>query len=100
MLGSEVVVGIVEEIGDELIGFCRVLSDRGFRAWIHGVLVREDFRGKGFGRRIMEYLLGCPEFALIHNVCLSCAPEKNAFYSKWGFQVVENETIMKAATRR
>jgi FMN phosphatase YigB (HAD superfamily)/RimJ/RimL family protein N-acetyltransferase len=100
VLGSEFVVGVIESASDDLVGFCRVVTDRGFRAWIHGLIVREELRGLGLGRLIMREVLASDELQGIHSVSLTCAPRMQAFYRKWGFEVKEMETVMNLSLRQ
>ena len=99
LLGSEFFLGLIETMSHDLVGFCRVVSDRGFRAWIHGLIVRTDWRGKGLGRLMMERVLESKELNGIHSVSLTCAPKMNPFYAKWGFEIFENETVMRLNLR-
>lgn len=94
ILGSDLAFGLIHQETDDLIGFCRVISDRGFRAWIHGLVVRQEFRNLGLGRRMMDHLLASKELASIRSIALTCDPGMIAFYRKWGFQDLQGLTCM------
>jgi GNAT superfamily N-acetyltransferase len=100
VLGSEFVIALNHIESGDLIGFCRVISDRGFRAWISGVVVRKDFRGRGLGRKLIDVVLTAPELSGIHSVSLTCAPAMIPFYTKWGFEIHEDELVMNLPLRR
>ncbi len=100
LCGAEFVIGIIETQTDDLVGFCRVVSDRGFRALLYGVLVRHGYRGLGLGRVLLEQVVGAKEVAGIHSIDLSCAREMNEFYTKFGFELREQETVMRLKLRR
>ncbi len=99
VLGAELIIGVVDRESGDLVGFCRVVSDRGFRAWIYGLLVRDDFRGLGIGRLIMEQAISHEAFVDVHAMELTCSPNMHEFYSKFGFKLRDSETVMKLTRR-
>jgi GNAT superfamily N-acetyltransferase len=98
--GSEFLVAAVECCSNDLAGFCRVISDQGFRSWMFGMLVREDLRGMGIGRAIMDRIVHAREVAEIHSLSLTCAPDMIPFYEKWGFELRDSEVVMSRPVRR
>jgi ribosomal protein S18 acetylase RimI-like enzyme len=85
LLGSDVVVGLVDEASDQLVGFARVITDRVFLAVVLDVIVAPAFRGSGLGARLIDELLARPELADVDSIELVCQPELVAFYRRWGF---------------
>ena len=83
--GPSLTFGLVEEPSDELVGFTRVLSDGAYVALVLDVIVRRDRRGRGYGRSLMDAVLGDPRLANVHSVELVCQPELIAFYAALGF---------------
>ena len=68
---------------DVLIGFGRALSDGAYQAALYDCVVSEDYRGRGFGKRIVGEILS----KLSHcNVILYASPGKEGFYAKLGFR--------------
>lgn len=80
------ILALIEKETDNLVGFTRVLTDDVKYAYIHDVLVQDDFQGKGLGRYLIEAALSHP--SLKHIVCfeLLCLPDKVPFYSKFNFK--------------
>jgi ribosomal protein S18 acetylase RimI-like enzyme len=68
---------------ERMVGFARCTSDRAFNAQINNVVVDEDFRGRGIGRRLVEPLLHDSEQA---SYLLRAEPESLGFYEKLGFE--------------
>ncbi len=95
VLGSASVVGVVDQQTGDLIGFCRVLADRGYHAWIAGLLVRNDFRGLGLGRKIMNRVLSFENVRATRSLRLACASDVIEFYRKWDFEIFEGIQVMK-----
>jgi len=74
--------------GDMLIGFCKASASR--TLGVVGLLfVREEFRGKGYGRRLMEgalsYLRG--RGVDLIDLRMVAGNPAQALYEKYGFQV-------------
>lgn len=97
--GSEVFVALEEISTGDIVAFGRVISDRGFRAWILGLIVRPDQRGQGLGRIMMDYLMQLPELQRVHSIGLCCEDEMIPFYAKWGFQLRETQRVMTCYPR-
>jgi len=69
--------------GDILFGVGRALSDGVSQAAIYNIALVEKYRGRGFGKVIVEELIkqvpGC-------NVILYTAPHLASIYEHWGFR--------------
>lgn len=91
---SGVIVAFAEPDTDRLIAFCRVVTDFVFRATIYDVIVVPDWRGTGVGRLLMDAVSSHPRLQKVSSIWLSCAPDKVAFYEKWGFTVF-NEDVKR-----
>jgi GNAT superfamily N-acetyltransferase len=48
-------------LGDQQVGFARVVSDFATFAYLGDVFVLEDFRGRGLSKRLMETIVTQPE---------------------------------------
>lgn len=68
---------------DQLIGFCRAISDGAYQAAVYDCAVLPEFQGKGIGTIIMENIL--PRISHC-NVILYASPGKEGFYQKLGFR--------------
>ena len=93
---TPIVLGLVDAQTDELVAFCRVLTDGVFLATILDVIVRTSRRGEGLGRRLMDEVLAVPNVASAASIELVCQPELFAFYRRWGFsEDVGRSTLMR-----
>ena len=71
--------------GGELVGMGRALSDGVSDAYIQDVVVRTDYRGQGWGQKIVSRLVEELRAAGIDWIGLIGAPGTGAFYEKLGF---------------
>ena len=85
---SALVVGAYLEDGSQ-IGFLRVVSDKVRFAYLADVVVNEDFRRQGVGRKMVTYALSHPELADVYQWLL-VTMDAHGVYGKCGFEVVKN----------
>lgn len=83
---TSMMVGLIEKDTNQLIGFCRVLTDFAFRATIYDVMVADDWKGLGLGTRLMATLCEHPRLQRVSVLYLACEPDLAPFYAKWGFE--------------
>ena len=99
LASTPIQVGLVDLRTDELVAFCRALTDRTFLALILDVIVAPARRGQGLGERLMDELLAIPEVRHAASIELVCQPELIPFYERWGFTAnVARSTLMRKAT--
>ncbi len=91
LTNSSLIVAFAEPENERLLAFCRVLTDFVFRAVIYDVIVVPDWRGLGVGRLLMDAVSSHPRLQRVSSIWLSCAPDKVAFYEKWGFSVFSDD---------
>jgi len=84
-----VVVAFADADTDELIAFACVMTDGAFRALLMDVIVREDQRGTGLGRTLMDAVLSHPAVKGTKRLDLYCLPEMVPFYEMFGFSHFE-----------
>lgn len=85
ILLNSLIFGIIEDESKKLIGFARVLTDEIKYAFIFDVMISEAYQGKGFGRILMKSILSHHKLQDIKNFELTCVPDLESFYSKFGF---------------
>lgn len=78
------VVGIVDE-HDDLIAFSRVLTDGVFKAQIYDVIVSDEYRGHGIGKRLLHEIKTHKALKRVKHIELYCKPDMVPFYEKYGF---------------
>ncbi len=82
--GSQLVLGLVNQ-QDELLAFCRVLTDYTIKALIFDLIVAPAFRQQGYAARLIEELKQADELQRIRHFELYCLPELYGFYKQYGF---------------
>lgn len=86
--------GMYDEVGKQ-IGFARVATDFALFAYIMDVCVFEEFRGKGFGKELMNYIINYPSMRGIRRIMLA-TKDAHGLYEKYGFKVAaQPETLME-----
>jgi predicted GNAT family N-acyltransferase len=85
LAASAVVVCVVDEDRDDLVGFARAISDETYLAVVLDVIVAPVTRGQGVGRLLVDTLLAHPKIAEVNSVELVCQPTLVSFYERWGF---------------
>ena len=88
--------------GERVVAMARLLGDMGLDYYIKDVVVRPEYQGRGLGRLLVDELLrfirahGVPGTGIFVELC--AAPDKAAFYEKFGFDANE-ELRMKQMLR-
>lgn len=83
---SDVIIALVRD-DEELIGFCRVLTDFVYRGTLYDVIIKPDYRKMGFGAKLLDAVINHPQLKEVENIALYCLPEMIPFYERWGFQI-------------
>ncbi len=81
---SYLVLGFIDS--GELIGFCRVISDGVYKAFLFDVIVKDGYRNNRIGSMIMKTVLNHDRLKDIDHIELYCPDEITEFYKKLGFQ--------------
>ncbi len=82
---SSVIIALEEVETSRLIGFSRVLSDGCYKALIFDVIVAEDQRATGLGRRLVDLIFAHLLNRDVHHKELYCLPELVPYYRAWEF---------------
>ncbi|WP_071191184.1 GNAT family N-acetyltransferase [Trichormus sp. NMC-1] len=83
--GSDIIIALVGD-NEELIGFCRVLTDFVYRGTLYDVIIKSNYREMGFGAKLLDEVINHPQLQEVENIALYCLSEMIPFYEKWGFQ--------------
>lgn len=81
--------------GNELVGMGRALSDGVSDAYIQDIVVRTDYRGQGWGGKIVNLLVSELRAAGIDWIGLIGAPGTKPFYEMLGFNEMPQFVPMK-----
>ncbi len=79
----------------EQIGFARVLTDEVVFAHIMDVIIFEEFKGQGIGKKLVEHILKDSRMKDVLTICLK-TKDAHAFYEKYGFEPVGNSDLWMA----
>lgn len=82
-------------INDEIISTATIIFEKKLRynklcAHIEDVGVHKDYRGQGYGKMIVDYVVGVAENKECYKIKLCCSDKNVGFYSKLGFHVSSN----------
>ena len=69
---------------DEQVGYARMITDHATFGWLADVWVAESVRGKGLGRRMVQWFIDHPEFSGIRRIALVTA-DAHGVYEGVGF---------------
>lgn len=83
---SSLVVGAFLPDGTQ-IGYARVVSDKTRFAYILDVYIQENYRQKGIGQKILEYILAHEELKDVYQWML-ITDDAHGLYGKFGFEPV------------
>lgn len=75
----------------DLIAFARVLTDYTFKAFILDVLVKDEYRNLGIGKKLIREIKNHPELSKVKSFELYCKEETIGFYEQFGFKQFPDE---------
>jgi len=84
LAGSDMIIAFVNE-KQELIAFCRLLSDSVYRSVIYDVIIHSNYPNMGLGTKLVDAVLNHPDLKEVELIALYCLPEMVQFYQRWGF---------------
>ena len=79
---DSVVVGIIKTIMER-----KLYSEKCYVAHIEDVVIDQEYRGLGIGKKMVDYILAVSKDYGCYKVKLYCKDSNVAFYEKSGFQV-------------
>jgi N-acetylglutamate synthase-like GNAT family acetyltransferase len=80
-------------LNNKQIGFARVVSDYTIFAYIMDVFIAEEFRGNGYSKILMEYVMKEPSLKDIQRWGLATV-DAHFLYKKFGFTQLEHPERM------
>lgn len=93
---STVVIGLINNETEELVGFARVITDSIYRAFVFDVMTKESFRNNGIGTILMNYILEHPLVREVDRLELYCPDRLVGYYEKFGFSTdVNGSNLMR-----
>lgn len=85
ILNSSIAVGAWD--GEQLVGFCRAISDGVYRAYIEDVVVLQSHRNQGIGKLLMNRLQ--KELKEIDIVSLFCSADLENYYQQFRYKATK-----------
>lgn len=93
--GSFAFAVVIDSVSGKAIGMGRILSDGVSDAYLQDLVILPEYRGEGFGRKLVEFLL---EYCLSQGIIwigLISEPGQDGFYSSLAFKPMDKHTPMK-----
>ena len=84
---SSFCVGLFD--GSKQVGFCRIITDYATFAYLCDVFIVEEYRGRGWGKEMIDFCLNHPDLNNLRQWLL-LTKDAQKFYQKCGFKQVEN----------
>ncbi len=79
-------------LGEQQVGFARMVTDYATFANLVDVFVLEEFRGRGFSRILLEAIHSHPELQGLRRITLATS-DKHSLYSKFGYSLLGRPEI-------
>ena len=86
--------GLYVKSAEQQIGFARIATDYVVFAWIMDVFIDDRFKGKGYGKKLVEYIMNYPKLSNINGFGLRTS-DAHGLYQQFGFtEIPDPETWM------
>lgn len=85
----------IDKKTNKAVGMGRLLSDGVSDAYIQDLVVLNEYRGEGIGKKIVKFLLDVCEKNHIQWIGLISEPNQDLFYEKIGFKKMKNYIPMR-----
>ena len=76
-------------LGEEQIGFARVVTDTATFGYLADVFILPEHRGKGLSKRLAAFILDYPSLQGLRRIML-VTRDAHGLYERFGFQPIEN----------
>ncbi len=86
---------VIDKDEDKTIGMGRILSDGISDAYFQDLVILDEYRNKGFGKRLVKFLVDFCISEGIKWIGLISEPGQDGFYSSLGFKHMKDYTPMK-----
>jgi N-acetylglutamate synthase-like GNAT family acetyltransferase len=71
-----------------MMGFARVVTDKVVFAYLMDLFIFEQFRGKGFGKKLVKYIVEHPDLQV--RLCFLSTKDAHGLYKKFGFSEMDD----------
>jgi glucosamine-phosphate N-acetyltransferase len=69
----------------------KIIHNMGKVAHIEDIVTDNKFRGKGYGKMMIEYLIEKAKEHQVYKIILNCSDDNIKFYEKCGFELKSNQ---------
>ena len=69
----------------------KIIHNMGKTAHIEDIVADNKFRGKGYGKMMIEYLIDKAKENQVYKIILNCLDDNIKFYEKCGFELKSNQ---------
>ena len=76
-----------------MLGFARVVTDKIIFAYLMDVFILEEYRGRGLGKMLMNYIMESSELKQVKKWLLATA-DAQGLYQKYGFTPLAHPEIL------
>jgi ribosomal protein S18 acetylase RimI-like enzyme len=84
---------------EQLIGFGRAVTDYSIFAYLMDIFILEEYQNQGLGKKMMEYILNCPELKGLTRIMLGTR-DAQEFYRRFGFNIFSKpENFMEIVSK-
>lgn len=90
--GTDARVALYDD-GD-LVAFGHALTDGAFGAYLRDLVVAQERRGEGLGRRLVDELVDHPALDDVDRISLTCPEDLAPFYESCGFEVRDGAVVV------
>jgi GNAT superfamily N-acetyltransferase len=81
-------------LGEQQVGFARVITDRATFAYLADVFILEPYRGRGYGKVLVQAIMEHPDLQGLRQMLLFTR-DAHSLYAPFGFLIPDNpERIM------
>lgn len=81
-------------LGPRQVGYARVVTDFATFAWLADVFILDEFRGRGYGKALVQAVLEHPELQGLRRFLLA-TKDAHTLYGQYGFTPVPPDRFME-----
>lgn len=84
-------------LGQRQVGYARVVSDFATFAWLADVFILDEFRGRGYGKALVQAVVAHPDLQGLRRILLA-TQDAHGLYAHYGFTPVPPGRFMERFT--
>jgi GNAT superfamily N-acetyltransferase len=80
-------------IKEKMVGFARIVTDNATMYWLCDVIIDEEYRGNGLGKKLIEIIISMEELKGLSGILATRDARK--LYEQYGFVVAPENRFMR-----